>query len=390
MGKKLTITPPIDILTDTSITRPDLLNWFTNAVFGGVDRDHQSSVHTGATIGATAPTAPKTGELWVDTSAGIVLRIWSGSAWQGATGFTQSATAPASPSNGDLWYDQTLDLLRVYETDGGLTGWHPADSAYQLVENDSLDFTGTLSKGALVGSDYSHTTQVRLVGASGTIGKEVVNALGFCMEDIADGATGVVATLAAPYIECLADSADTWGAIAIGDYVAYDGTLTVRKSGSTNGNHHPGQGTFGIARSTRDGTTNLVTVQSFGYFMGERREAQSVSELTLTADGTTKQVSVTSSNGQGPKTRWRVRFEFDVLSTSPVDATLTILQSDGSTTHDTYTFKAPNSAADEHVVFLEVDVPLETVSAGTQRWNYSITNTATFNKVTATPIEGWF
>lgn len=34
------------------------------------------------TVGTTAPSTPTAGDVWIDTTAGVVLKVWDGSAWQ--------------------------------------------------------------------------------------------------------------------------------------------------------------------------------------------------------------------------------------------------------------------------------------------------------------------
>ena len=69
----------------------------------------------------SAPTAPLTGELWMDTSTSQ-LKVYDGSSFKPTGGAKSQATAPTSPGAGDLWHDSDDDQLYVY------TG-----SAFQLV-----------------------------------------------------------------------------------------------------------------------------------------------------------------------------------------------------------------------------------------------------------------
>ena len=84
----------------------------------------------GVTALATAPTAPRNGQLWVDTSTPTVpvLKVWDGTAWIVATGGTKAGAIPPTPAvAGDLWVDTsgTVPVLKVYN---GVT-WRPVHDA---------------------------------------------------------------------------------------------------------------------------------------------------------------------------------------------------------------------------------------------------------------------
>ena len=66
--------------------------------------------------GTSAPTAPLTGELWFDTSAGT-LKVYNGSSFEVASGVNPSTSAPSSPSVGELWLNSTDDQVFVYTGD---------------------------------------------------------------------------------------------------------------------------------------------------------------------------------------------------------------------------------------------------------------------------------
>lgn len=128
---------------DTWLLTQNLGSWTFSAFVASSTGDFQRNTGAqGVHTGATAPTNPEPGELWVDSSNGNMLMVWNGITWQplqlGATAIqsgsitteqiaidaaiaasqvnftvsdiggvttTLSATAPASPSFNDLWYD---------------------------------------------------------------------------------------------------------------------------------------------------------------------------------------------------------------------------------------------------------------------------------------------
>lgn len=62
----------------------------------------------------TQPSAPLTGQLWFDKSAGL-LKVYNGSIFKNLGSATASASAPSSAVTGDLWYDSTNSQLKVYD-----------------------------------------------------------------------------------------------------------------------------------------------------------------------------------------------------------------------------------------------------------------------------------
>jgi hypothetical protein len=76
-------------------------------------------------VGATAPTTPSNGQLWIDTSTNPpVVKVYNGATWTivsflpGSSVATSPAgTAPSSPALGQLWQDtsQTPDQLKMYD-----------------------------------------------------------------------------------------------------------------------------------------------------------------------------------------------------------------------------------------------------------------------------------
>ena len=93
----------------------------------------------------TPPGAPLTGQLWFDSSAGL-LKIYNGTVFKTISAATASSTAPSSNSTGDLWFDTVNQQLNVWTgsawllvgpqfTAGqGITGAIPAT----IVDNGSI------------------------------------------------------------------------------------------------------------------------------------------------------------------------------------------------------------------------------------------------------------
>ena len=62
---------------------------------------------------STPPGAPLTGQLWWDTSAGL-LKVYNGTIFKTISAATASSSAPTNNVTGDLWYDTTNQQLKVY------------------------------------------------------------------------------------------------------------------------------------------------------------------------------------------------------------------------------------------------------------------------------------
>jgi hypothetical protein len=61
----------------------------------------------------TAPTAPLTGQLWYNTTTGV-LKVYNGSVFKTLASANAASSAPSSNSIGDLWYDTTNAQLNVW------------------------------------------------------------------------------------------------------------------------------------------------------------------------------------------------------------------------------------------------------------------------------------
>ena len=63
---------------------------------------------------ATAPSSPLTGQLFLDTTAGL-LQVYNGSQWKNLGAATSNATEPTGAVAGDLWFDSSSSQLNVYD-----------------------------------------------------------------------------------------------------------------------------------------------------------------------------------------------------------------------------------------------------------------------------------
>ena len=61
----------------------------------------------------TAPTVPLTGQLWYNTTTGV-LQVYNGSVFKTLASANATSTAPSNNSIGDLWYDTTNAQLNVW------------------------------------------------------------------------------------------------------------------------------------------------------------------------------------------------------------------------------------------------------------------------------------
>ena len=124
----------------------------------------------------TPPGAPLKGQLWFDSSAGL-LKVYNGTVFKTISAATASSTAPSSNSTGDLWFDTTNQQLNVWTgsawllvgpqfTAGqGITGAIPAT----IVDNTSVShycielYTGN-NIVAIVSQDAAFTPQNAISG----------------------------------------------------------------------------------------------------------------------------------------------------------------------------------------------------------------------------------
>ena len=62
---------------------------------------------------STPPGAPLTGQLWFNTTTGV-LQVYNGTGFKPLGGANAASTAPTNNNIGDLWYDTTHAQLNVW------------------------------------------------------------------------------------------------------------------------------------------------------------------------------------------------------------------------------------------------------------------------------------
>lgn len=93
----------------------------------------KSAESGGVSYGATEPTNPKPGDLWVDTKHSSVLKYYNGGNWEIANSgiYITGGGFPSSPYNGQLCYSPFSKMMNVYIASSGpfgAPGWYPVGS----------------------------------------------------------------------------------------------------------------------------------------------------------------------------------------------------------------------------------------------------------------------
>lgn len=93
----------------------------------------KSAESGGVSYGATEPTNPKPGDLWVDTEHSSVLKYYNGGNWEITSSgiYITGGGFPSSPYNGQLCYSPFSKMMNVYIASGGPfggPGWYPVGS----------------------------------------------------------------------------------------------------------------------------------------------------------------------------------------------------------------------------------------------------------------------
>lgn len=93
----------------------------------------KSAESGGVSYGATKPTNPKPGDLWVDTEHSSVLKYYNGGNWETSTSgiYITGGGFPSSPYNGQLCYSPFSKMMNVYIASSGpfgAPGWYPVGS----------------------------------------------------------------------------------------------------------------------------------------------------------------------------------------------------------------------------------------------------------------------
>lgn len=93
----------------------------------------KSAESGGVSYGATEPTNPKPGDLWVDTNHSSVLKYYNVGEWEITNSgiYITGGGFPSSPYNGQLCYSPFSKMMNVYIASGGpfgAPGWYPVGS----------------------------------------------------------------------------------------------------------------------------------------------------------------------------------------------------------------------------------------------------------------------
>jgi len=111
--------------------------------------------------GTSAPSAPLTGELWMDTAVGQ-LKVYNGSAFEPTGGAKSQSTAPTSPGAGDLWHDSDDDQLYVY-TGSAFQLVGPVYTAGQTLSGWQIETLASSGGNKVVSSMYAGNTRVAIL-----------------------------------------------------------------------------------------------------------------------------------------------------------------------------------------------------------------------------------
>ena len=109
----------------------------------------------------SAPTAPLTGELWMDTSTSQ-LKVYDGSSFKPTGGAKSSSTAPTNPGAGDLWHDSDDDQLYVY-TGSAFQLVGPVYTAGQTLSGWKIETLASGGGNKVVSSMYAGSTRVAIL-----------------------------------------------------------------------------------------------------------------------------------------------------------------------------------------------------------------------------------
>lgn len=82
----------------------------------------KSAESGGVSYGATEPTNPKVGDLWVNPDEYNVLQVYNGKYWGGVNGLYLGRNFPSSPYDGQLCYNPSNKMMYVYIPYGGAWG----------------------------------------------------------------------------------------------------------------------------------------------------------------------------------------------------------------------------------------------------------------------------
>jgi hypothetical protein len=216
--------------------------------------------------GTSAPSAPLTGELWMDTAVGQ-LKVYNGSAFEPTGGAKSQSLAPTSPGAGDLWHDSDDDQLYVY-TGSAFQLVGPVYTAGQTLSGWKIETIASSGGNKVVSSMYAGNTRVAILSK----------------EDFTPSVTqsGFAAVKAGITLN------STLGAV-------FDGTNTqasfINVTGTSNTSSTVVAGGNFLRADTADTTTGALTVDTdSGIIIGDAQE------LTVTVSGNNVTVAQTSQD----------------------------------------------------------------------------------------------
>jgi len=216
--------------------------------------------------GTSAPSAPLTGELWMDTAVGQ-LKVYNGSAFEPTGGAKSQSLAPTSPGAGDLWHDSDDDQLYVY-TGSAFQLVGPVYTAGQTLSGWKIETIASSGGNKVVSSMYAGNTRVAILSK----------------EDFTPSVTqsGFAAVKAGITLN------STLGAV-------FDGTNTqasfINVTGTTNTSSTVVAGGNFLRADAADTTTGALTVDTdSGIIIGDAQE------LTVTVSGNDVTVAQTSQD----------------------------------------------------------------------------------------------
>ena len=216
--------------------------------------------------GTSAPSAPLTGELWMDTAVGQ-LKVYNGSAFEPTGGAKSQSLAPTSPGAGDLWHDSDDDQLYVY-TGSAFQLVGPVYTAGQTLSGWKIETLASSGGNKVVSSMYAGNTRVAILSK----------------EDFTPSVTqsGFAAVKAGITLN------STLGAV-------FDGTNTqasfINVTGTTNTSSTVVAGGNFLRADAADTTTGALTVDTdSGIIIGDAQE------LTVTVSGNDVTVAQTSQD----------------------------------------------------------------------------------------------
>jgi len=125
---------------------------------------------------STAPGAPLTGQLWFNTTSGV-LQVYNGVGFKSLGGAAAASSAPTNNAVGDLWYDTVNQQLRVwtgtawllvgpiYTAGTGVTGAIPATISDSTAVNHTVVdlYVGNVLVG-IISKDSSFTPSPAITG----------------------------------------------------------------------------------------------------------------------------------------------------------------------------------------------------------------------------------